>query len=1316
MKLSDINRKKYALKMLVFTLVGLLAMPVGGLPVAQADSCMDIADIPLESMEEEGPGLIMFVVDDSGSMDWSTMVDPSNEASGVFQGYEYVFVDPGDDVFKTDSNGDNLENSPAEMMWMSQWSGYNGMYYDPTVEYTPWPWPDNSPPFESPADIDTPRSNPMNSGDTLNMGAVWDSVAEGEVVVDNSDALGYSESATGAAFWGDYNTSAALYSTSRENFGGAGTVSARWEASAATGQPLAPGFYDVQVYYPSWQDYLKPQYEIYDGGTLRATSASDLVDQSTNGSTWVTIAPNIEITSGTGIIRINGMAVDTQWRVNADAVKFVPVNPSMITITRRHYYTRIDGDTYLVNLLNDGNTIEYYRVDLKNANDSNERVTGYKLTRLVAGTDGSAIADLNSLRYNRNWQDEAQNFANWYSFYRRRELTAKNAIGNVINTIEGVLVGIISINDRIDEQILKPVRVNLDGTTQDKSEELLTALYNLNSSGGTPLRNGLKKAGDYFKGNHLKPASSAYIKQDDNSYPYFTEDEGGSCQQAFTVLFTDGYYNGTSDPGVGNEDGNADTDYDHGDLGAGLGDSYSETLADVAMRYYEDDLNGDLEDNLSVSLEDPATHQHMVTYTVAFGVTGSLDNELYADCPVGACPASWPDPEGSNSGRIDDMFHAAVNGRGAFIAASNSEELNEALDALQSNIENRLGASAALATNSIQLSVGSVIYQGTYNTSSWFGEVSALPLDVISGFVSETPIWQASDELPDWDQRTILSYANGAGVVFEANNLTTAQKDLLVADAPTGVTDPSHVVDFIRGDTSKSVESLGLMRNRSHPLGDIVHSAPTYYKGMVYIGANDGMLHGFDSSTGVEKFAYVPGMVYDHLGELSNPNYNHKYYVDNTAAVARVGSRDVLVCGLGKGGKGYFGLDVTDPGAMEASDVLWEFTDTEMGYSFSKAFIVNTKAAGDVVIFGNGYDTSNGTDNTEGNGHSILYVLDALTGTEIKRFDTEIGTVTDCNGMSTPAPVDVELDGYVDYVYAGDLKGNMWKIDLRDPDKDNWTFAFKNGATPMPLITVRNESGDVQPITAPPEVMLDGSQVEEVDVRGLMVIFGTGKYLHYTDFSDATVQSYYGIWDHGPIWEETDSLTVAQGKYLGTFGADRSLSNMDSGITLLEQAFIFKSSEWGVLSDNQPDWYNPFAVIPGGIHMGWHIDLPESGERSLLQPTLTAGAAILISTIPSGSPCEAGGSSGTYIVSAISGGRYPYPAYDVNADGRIDKNDNIIVDGVPIFPQWHPDSKIIYDLLIISGEAYRQDAQGNIEQFDTLENMPGMFFWRVIGQ
>jgi type IV pilus assembly protein PilY1 len=132
--------------------------------------------------------------------------------------------------------------------------------------------------------------------------------------------------------------------------------------------------------------------------------------------------------------------------------------------------------------------------------------------------------------------------------------------------------------------------------------------------------------------------------------------------------------------------------------------------------------------------------------------------------------------------------------------------------------------------------------------------------------------------------------------------------------------------------------------------------------------------------------------------------------------------------------------------------------------------------------------------------------------------------------------------------------------------------------------------------------------------------------------------------------------------------------------------------------------------------MGWYIDLPMQGERSLLQPTLIAGAAIMISTIPSGSPCEAGGSSGTYGITACTGARYPDPIFDYIEPGKLDSNDKVNINGENIYLEYKWDNKIIYDLLIIGGEAYQQDAQGNIEQFDTVENMPGMFFWRVIGQ
>ncbi len=225
-------------------------------------------------------------------------------------------------------------------------------------------------------------------------------------------------------------------------------------------------------------------------------------------------------------------------------------------------------------------------------------------------------------------------------------------------------------------------------------------------------------------------------------------------------------------------------------------------------------------------------------------------------------------------------------------------------------------------------------------------------------------------------------------------------------------------------------------------------------------------------------------------------------------------ARDVLVGGLGKGGKGYFALDVTDPTAMEEADVLWEYSaeaagDLDLGYTFGRAFIVNTKAAGKVVIFSNGYDSANGS--------AVLYVRNVITGAHIAKFDTK---VTGCNGLATPAAVDVELDGYVDYVYAGDLKGNMWKFDLRGANISDWAFGYGDSGDPKPLVTVKNANGDIQPITTPPEVMLDCASTG--DVRGLMVIFGTGQYLTTDDFVNVPVQSFYGIWDRGPLIEDGD--------------------------------------------------------------------------------------------------------------------------------------------------------------------------------------------------
>jgi Tfp pilus tip-associated adhesin PilY1 len=418
----------------------------------------------------------------------------------------------------------------------------------------------------------------------------------------------------------------------------------------------------------------------------------------------------------------------------------------------------------------------------------------------------------------------------------------------------------------------------------------------------------------------------------------------------------------------------------------------------------------------------------------------------------------------------------------------------------------------------------------------------------------------------------------------------------------------------------------------------------------------------------------------------------------------------VLVCGLGKGGKGYFALDVTDPTTMDATDVLWEYSaaaasDLDLGYTFGRAFIIKTQAYGMVVIFSNGYDSANGS--------AVLYVVDPVTGAVIKKFDTG---VAGCNGLATPAAVDVELDGYVDYVFAGDLKGNMWKFDLRGSSTGDWSFAYQDGAIPKPLVSVKNKNGDIQPITTPPEVMLDCAS--NGDVRGLMVIFGTGQYLNVGDFTNTPVQSFYGIWDRGPLIEDADGAAVARTKYLGTFDpAADSLSNMPSGITLLEQVFdvLTPGAEFGALSDRPADWYDETAG--SGTHLGWYWDMPEAGERMVNDPLLRGGHVILVSTDPSSSPCESGGTSFINIVNACTGGRPYSPQFDVDKDHQITHTDTILgPTGNPIPPSRQEKPLTIFTPLEVGDMLYLPDSEGGHGSMPVVPIRSGMFFWRVIGQ
>ncbi|MEE8364660.1 MAG: PilC/PilY family type IV pilus protein, partial [Gammaproteobacteria bacterium] len=756
---------------------------------------------------------------------------------------------------------------------------------------------------------------------------------------------------------------------------------------------------------------------------------------------------------------------------------------------------------------------------------------------------------------------EMQNFANWFVYYRSRVNATKAAIGRVINNTDASRMGFSGFNFGH----LKDLETMTDPQLK---RELLEVFYGVViPARGTPARNALADVGQMFQSTTSGAILSAAL--------------GGECQQNFNILMSDGFWNGQS-PSVGNTDqdtsGVTDNGFD-GDANESVDDgnyedTYSNTLADVAMNYYEIDLRTDLNNRVPVTAGvDEADHQHMVTYTISFGLNGTLDSTTVSPLDIGF---SWPDAFAGDAEKVDDLWHAAYNGRGRYLSAQNPAQLQASLNTAISDIAQRTSTAAAVAVNSARLSTESVVYLGQFNTNRWQGNLFAFPIiDLNTGELATTAKWDASTKLTQRDisvnPRTILTYDKSAGVAdgvpFQWANLSIdMQADLRTNPAGSADTIASGIgqarLDYIRGDRSN--EGTGFaFRERASLLGDLVNSGPVFVgapnldwpdfapfptgieaysefknsslanrQKIVYVGANDGMLHAFNDDTGDEIFAYIPGPVYSQtvnrgLHYLSDPNYLHQYYVDLTPSLSDIfitgavgGSwTTVLIGGMRAGGRGYFALDVTDPStfseANAADMVLWEFTsddDADLGFSYSRPFIALTNAGTWVAIFGNGY-------NDTGSGEAQLFIVDIAKGidgawsaTDYKKLSTKVGTSLDPNGLATPALADLDGNGTVDRVYAGDLQGNMWVFDLSSANAANWAVAYKSGATPMPLFTTQGN----EPITAKPVLASHPTQPDSnspSNAPNIMVYFGSGQYLVDADKSSTDVQSFYGVWD-----------------------------------------------------------------------------------------------------------------------------------------------------------------------------------------------------------
>jgi type IV pilus assembly protein PilY1 len=664
----------------------------------------------------------------------------------------------------------------------------------------------------------------------------------------------------------------------------------------------------------------------------------------------------------------------------------------------------------------------------------------------------------------------------------------------------------------------------------------------------------------------------------------------------------------------------------------------------------------------------------MVTYSVAFGVSGTLTSN--PSDPEAAF--AWPNPANSNAAKIDDLRHAAYNGRGEFLDASNPNDLISALNAAINSIAERVSSAASVALNSGSHSTNSRVYQARFNSGDWSGQLLSFPIDS-DGNIS-APEWDAATAIStqNYDTgRTILTYnpSTLAGVPFRWGSLSTAQQTFLHTN-PSGGNDSQGAarLDYLRGSTAH--EGTGNdYRVRLKRLGDLINSDPFYVGDpsfpdslgtgyasfrttytnrtpIVYVGGNDGMLHGFRASDGTEKIAYVPNKMYARLSKLTNSTYSHQYYVDGSPAIGdafgafglRCGSastcwRSILVSGLRKGGQGYFALDITDPSTFSESNasklVLWEFTDAhdaDLGYSFSQPAIVRMANGKWAAVFGNGYNNSEADGAASTTGRAVLYILfldmglDGVwtLGTDYIKLSTGVGSVATPNGLATVAPIDLNDNFTVDYIYGGDLQGNIWRFDVRDTNPSNWT-------APKLIFTATNASNNPQPITSGLEVGTHPNNVNDPAAVGVLVYAGTGKYLENSDNTSASfqTQTFYALWDK---LEANPTLITRS--------------------NLLQQTVLVETDGKRVTSNTAINW---------NTQRGWYLDLPTSGERIVSNPILRNKRIIFTTLIPNTEICSFGGTSWLMELNAHDGARLATSPFDLNNDNTFDDADKISV-------------------------------------------------------
>lgn len=911
------------------------------------------------------------------------------------------------------------------------------------------------------------------------------------------------------------------------------------------------------------------------------------------------------------------------------------------------------------------------------------------------------------------------NIANWFAYYHTRMLTAKTGLMKAFNNLDKNYrfgFGSIDGNNATDSALgqdyysfstsaaatytndgsfaywvdydsgLSKVKPFGDGSSGTQKARFWNWLVDEDPNGGTALRQSLQAVGEYYK----------------TDQPWYTSRSDHTqlaCRQSYTILTTDGFWNGKPPTNINNADAN-----DGPEINEPAGRHYqyttkapykenhsyhdhygSDSLADVALYYWYQDLKSDIGNEVPTSNADQAFWQHMTTFTLGMGFepqgiepAGTDVSDIF-DWANGGDPIdnfSWPIPTGNSINNIADMVHAAVNGHGMYYQASSPKAFAAGIANALKRVKERTGSSSGLAANSAQLNTGTRLYQALYHTGQWTGNLRSFSLNPNNGEINTPREWAADEAMPEWSERTVETYSPKSGFFqFDMDNLGKLSTDQQQA---LGSTDKKRkkMLKYLLGDDANETRNGGNFRSRESILGDIVNSGPIYVgkpspnlysrgtfkgasdynhfaeqhldrQGTLWVAANDGMLHQFSAVSGAEMYAYLPGAVITAniqgaakigISNLSDPGYGtsanpHEYFNDGKLAVADVHIngkwKTILVGTTGRGpARVVYALDVTDPNNPK---VKWERSANDgksysnyIGQMTGKPIIAMTSKGKWVAYIGNGYNSAKGT--------AALLEFN-LTDGHLSVYKTNH---KGDNGLSTPAIwIPDPTNNKAKTAYAGDLYGNVWKFDL--------TKGRHRGTS---IFTAKDASDNVQPITGG---MLAG---RDRDTGARWLFFGTGQALSQDDLTTNgayPVQTWYG-------------LIVEDGNLSG-------LPDLSKGRSALKERSI--TTETTGNPNAEPPKMAGRLISQGengdmDRKAGWYIDLVSpthgrQGERMTLTNQFADGYLIGISHIPNSNsdPCDPSGSSWIMSINPFTGTNPDEVYSDMNGDGVFDESDKI---------------------------------------------------------